>query len=278
MSGSAEALERFERQTAWPMLALALAIVPLLVIPLVVDLSPTAETMFFACDWFVWAAFAVEYGIRLYLAPAKGRFVRSNIIDLVTVIVPFLRPLRLVRSTRLLRLLRAGRAGIFLLRGIKAVQNVLTRHKLHYTLLVAGAITVGAGVIVAEFEHGATDANITTVPEGLWWAITTVTTVGYGDFYPVTPAGRGFAVVLMLVGVGLFGLLAASLASFLIERGRHDEVEPDDIGLEDIAARLERIEDQLSRLSSEGRAPAGSGDASTSRGEPTSGGSGLASP
>ena len=277
MRSSAEALERFERQTAWPMLALALAIVPLLVIPLVVDLSPTSETILYACDWFVWAAFAVEYGVRLYLAPIKGQFIRSNVIDLVTVIVPFLRPLRVLRSTRILRLFSVGRAGVFLLRGIKAVQNVLTRHKLHYTLLVAGAITVGAGVIVGELERGSADANITTIPEGLWWAITTVTTVGYGDAYPVTPAGRGVAVVLMLVGVGLFGLLAASLASFLIERGHDDDVDPVDIGLEDIAARLERIEDQLSRLSGEGRARAGSGDATSIR-KATSGDSGLASP
>ena len=80
-----------------------------------------------------------------------------------------------------------------------------------------------------------------------------MTTVGYGDAYPVTAAGRAFAVVLMLVGVGLFGLLAASLASFLIQRGHDEEVEPDDIGLEDIAARLERIEEQLARLSDDRR-------------------------
>ena len=235
------------------MLVLALAIVPLLVLPLVVDLSPTAETMFFVCDWIIWGAFALEYGMRLYLAPAKRQFIRSNIIDLVLVLVPFLRPLRLVRSARFLRLLRTARVGVFLLRGIKAVQRVLSQHKLHYTLLVAGAVTVGAGVIVAELERGAVDANITTVPQGLWWAITTVTTVGYGDAYPVTAAGRAFAVVLMLVGVGLFGLLAASLASFLIQRGHDEEVEPDDIGLEDIAARLERIEEQLARLSDDRR-------------------------
>jgi voltage-gated potassium channel len=251
VGGSQEALERFERQTAWPMLALALAIVPLLVIPLVVDLNPATETVFFACDWFIWAAFAVEYGVRLYLAPAKGLFIRTNIIDLVVVIVPFLRPLRLVRSTRLLRLLRAGRAGAFLLRGIDAVQDVITRHKLHYTLLVAGSVTVGAGIVVAELEHGVLGAKITSVPDGLWWAITTVTTVGYGDEYPVTAAGRAFAAILMLVGVGLFGLLAASLASFMIERGRHDEARADDIGLEDIALRLEQIERKLEELGAE---------------------------
>lgn len=251
MSGSAEALKRFERQTAWPMLVSSLAIVPLLVIPLVVDLSPATETLLFACDWFLWAAFAVEYGVRLYLAPKKGQFIRSNTIDLVVVIVPFLRPLRLLRSTRLLRLLRVARVGVFLLRAVKAVQVVLTRHGLGYTLLVAAAVTVGAGVIVAEIERGAKGAKITTIPEGMWWAVTTVTTVGYGDAYPVTPAGRGFAVVLMLFGVGIFGLLAASLASFLIERGRRDEVDPDDVGLEDIAARLARIEDLLARINDE---------------------------
>jgi voltage-gated potassium channel len=82
-----------------------------------------------------------------------------------------------------------------------------------------------------------------------------VTTVEYGDTYPVTAVGRGFAVVLMLVGVGLFGLLAASLASFLIEWGRRDEAHADNIGLEDIAARLKRIEEQLARLSNERERP-----------------------
>nr|MBA3738744.1 two pore domain potassium channel family protein [Actinomycetota bacterium] len=65
-------------------------LVPLLVVPLVADLSPSTETTLFALDWFLWAAFALEYGIRLYLAPAKGRFMRANVIDLVVVIVPFL--------------------------------------------------------------------------------------------------------------------------------------------------------------------------------------------
>jgi hypothetical protein len=60
MSGSTEALERFERQTAWPMLILSLAIIPLLVIPLAVDLSPAMRTTFFALDWIIWAAFALE--------------------------------------------------------------------------------------------------------------------------------------------------------------------------------------------------------------------------
>jgi voltage-gated potassium channel len=85
MAGSAEALERFERQSAWPMLVLSVAIIPLLVIPLTVDLSPPTESVFVSVDWLIWAAFAIEYGIRLYLAPNKGRFVKGHVLDLVVV-------------------------------------------------------------------------------------------------------------------------------------------------------------------------------------------------
>lgn len=245
MAGSAEALERFERQTAWPMLVLSLAIVPLLVIPLVADLSASAERTFFALDWLLWGLFAVEYGIRLYLAPQKGSFVRQNVIDLVVVVVPFLRPLRVARSARMLRLLRAVRIGTFLMRGIDAIQDVLTRHKLHYTLLVATVVTVGGGLIVAELERGAPEAEITSAADGLWWAVTTVTTVGYGDAIPVTAAGRAFAVVLMLIGVGLFGLLAASLASFFIQQDETGGGGEGHADHREILERLDRIERRL---------------------------------
>jgi voltage-gated potassium channel len=88
----------------------------------------------------------------------------------------------------------------------------------------------------------APEGNIESIPDGLWWAATTVTTVGYGDTFPTTAAGRAVAVMLMLIGVGLFGLLAASLASFLIER---DEGTAEDPAHNEIIERLERIERRL---------------------------------
>jgi voltage-gated potassium channel len=226
MAGSVEALERFERQTAWPMLVLSLLIIPLLVIPLIVDLSDGMEGVFFAVDWFVWAAFALEYGIRLYLAPEKGRFVRGNIVDLIVVFVPFLRPLRIARSTRLVRLLRIGRVGVFLLRGASAVRTVLTKRKLNYTLLTAGIVMVGAAFWVLELEREAEDSTIETLPDALWWAITTITTVGYGDTYPTTAGGRAVGAVLMVLGIALFGLVAATLSAFFVERDQAEDPDP----------------------------------------------------
>jgi voltage-gated potassium channel len=187
----------------------------------------------------IWALFALEYGIRLYLAPRKGAFMRHNVIDLAIVILPFLRPLRVVRSARALRLLRAGRGATFLFRGLESGRDVLTRHKLHYALLTTMAFVLGGALIVTELERGVTGSHINSLQDGLWWAISTVTTVGYGDAVPLTAAGRGVAVLLMISGVGVFGLLAASLSSFFIERRQEDTIE---LRLAEIAERLERIE------------------------------------
>lgn len=175
----------------------------------------------------------------------KGRFVRSNVIDLVVVVVPFLRPLRVMRSARMLRLLRLARIGVFLVRGLDALRDVLTRHKLHYTLLVAIVVTGVIAVIVTELERNAPDGTIDSLADGLWWAITTVTTVGYGDAVPTTSAGRAFAVILMLVGVGLFGLFAGSLASFFVHRDEEQEAEENHPAYREILQRLERIERRL---------------------------------
>jgi voltage-gated potassium channel len=252
-----EALEAFERETALPMLVLSLAVVPLIVVPLVVHLSHNLDVTFFTLGWVVWAAFAVEYVIRFYLAPYRGVFFRHNLLDLVIVVLPFLRPLRIVRSARALRLLRSGRAVAFMARGSKSGRDILTRHGLQYALLV-GAILVATGaLLVGEMERDAPGATIHSFGDAIWWALATMSTVGFGDKYPVTEGGRAVAIVLMFFGIGLFGLIAASLASFFVGQKREEEVDP---MVEDIRARLERMERVLARLADSGSFPDGRAD------------------
>ncbi len=229
----ADALERFERYTAVPMMVLAIVIVPLLVLPLMVDVSQGTRSTFVAVEWFIWAIFLLEYGVRFYLAPEKWTFVKSNKIDLLVIIAPFLRPLRV---------LRAVRAAVFLGRAVDAVKDVLTRHKLHYALAVTVVVVVASGLLVYSVEREAAEGNIQSVPDGLWWAVTTVTTVGYGDRFPTTALGRGVGVVLMIVGIALFGFLAGSLASFFVDQREEDKIDP---MLAEISKRLERIEAHL---------------------------------
>lgn len=111
-------------------------------------------------------------------------------------------------------------------------------------------MTVACAGLVYEFEKSVPDAerNITSFPTALWWAVTTITTVGYGDSFPHSAAGRGIAVVLMFVGVGLFGLLAASLASYFVERDKEaaeEETAEPRSELREVLERLERIEHRL---------------------------------
>jgi voltage-gated potassium channel len=110
--------------------------------------------------------------------------------------------------------------------------------------LITGVMIVGCALLVhaAEDGHG---GSIDSVGDALWWSITTVTTVGYGDTFPVTPAGRGIAAVLMATGIALFGVLTANLAALLVDQGAD---ESDDEDGTSIAARLDRIEAQLAAL------------------------------
>ncbi len=237
--GSKEALERFERLTAWPSLVLALASLPLILIPVAWELAVGTEATLFALDWFIWAYFALEYLIRLYLAPRKGTFFRKNILDLAIVLLPFLRPLRIARSARILRVLRLARAAVYAGRGVKAAQNLFTEHRVNFTLLLAMAATIGTAVIALEFERGRAGAEIQDLPDAIWWAITTVTTVGYGDEFPITAGGRAVGAVLMVLGIALFGVLAATVSAFFVKKDVSADVDPQ---LNAIEERLERIE------------------------------------
>lgn len=239
-----EALDRFERAVEMPLLLLAVAMVPLLVIPLVVDLPRGLERTFIAIDWLIWGVFAFEFVVQLALAPAKLRFIRREWPDLLIVLLPFLRPLRLVRSARALRLLRLARLAAFLGEVGKEATRLLVRHRLHYAL-VATLIAVVIGARLALLvEEGSPDASITTFGDALWWAISTVTTVGYGDVFPTTPAGRGLSVFLMLTGIGVVSVLTANIAAFFLDP-EHGAPDPH---LTEIVERLQRIESRLNEL------------------------------
>ncbi|MGH2688679.1 MAG: ion transporter, partial [Actinomycetota bacterium] len=120
----ARALERYRHLSEGPLLVLALLMIPLLLVPLVFALPSSVEEVFVATDYLIWALFAVDYIVRLYLAPRRWGFVRNNVPDLFIVAIPFLRPLRILRSARALRLLRLARLGAFAHQGLRELRKV----------------------------------------------------------------------------------------------------------------------------------------------------------
>lgn len=243
------AYDRYARLTDGPLTVLALAMLPLLIVPLAATLPKSADQAIVAADYVIWALFALDYAIRLYLSPQRGRFVRTHIPDLIIVVVPFLRPLRVLRSARLLRLLRLTRLAALAAKALTNVRAILRSRGLNYVLLVAVALVFLAAALVVEFERGHEAASIESYPDALWWAVTTITTVGYGDAFPLSPAGRGVAVFLMVAGIAVFGVLTASIAAYFVEQKESPDPTPH---LEAISARLDAIEARLSRL--DGRA------------------------
>lgn len=238
-----EALRRFEQAVELPLVLLALAMLPLLIAPFFFDPPQGVEEGFLVADWFIWAFFAFEYVVRLVLTPAKAKFLRREWPDLLIILLPFLRPLRVVRSARALRLLRLARLAAFLSEFTQEGRRLLVRRQLHWVLILTLATVVGSAALVYGVEEGR-GGPIETFGDALWWAASTITTVGYGDAFPITAAGRGVAVFLMISGITFFGLLTANVAAFFIDQDEGDR-------LDEILRRVQSIEDRLDRSRSD---------------------------
>ena len=130
-----------------------------------------------------------------------------------------LRLARLSRLTRIARLLRGNaRAAL-----IKDVLDNRGQYAVFITLLAAGLVLSTASILILQAESHSPDANIHTGQEALWWGLVTITTVGYGDFFPVTGYGRLIATFVMFSGVGIIGALASILASMLLPPPKEDD-------------------------------------------------------
>jgi len=236
-------LDRYERLVDLPLLVLALAIIPLLVFPLILDLNSAIDRAFLATDWIIWGVFAMDLAVRVYLTERRIAYLTSHWFDVLIVAIPFLRPLRVLRSARALRLLRLARITSFGTRAFITARTLGQRYGLTYVLVLAVFIVFAAASVVFAFERTG-DGSIDDFGTALWWAMTTITTVGYGDAVPVTPEGRGIAVFLMIVGISLFGFLTASIAAFLVEQGQDERKAT----IDDVLTKLDALQHQIEDL------------------------------
>lgn len=200
-------LGRWEDRTRIPLLVAALTFLLLLTVPIIDrHLSPLARLTLRAADSAIWALFVLDYVLRLSWSPSRRRFAVTHLPDLAMIILPALRPLRL------LRLFTVG--NLLARRSATAILGETTRAVAACAVL----LTYLGAVVELDSERDAPKANITSFEDALWWACTTITTVGYGDRYPVTTQGRLVAVALMLIGIALLGLLTAGIAAWFVRQ------------------------------------------------------------
>jgi voltage-gated potassium channel len=206
-------LKRFEKRTEWPLAiaaAIFLAAYSVEVLGQPKGLSAKALDLVMLITW---ALFAVDYTARLYLAPDRPRWFVRHLLDLAIIALPLLRPLRLLRLVLLLAALE------------KAIGGAIRGRVIVYTAGSAVLLLYAGSLAILEAERSHPGARINTFGDALWWSISTVTTVGYGDESPVTGEGRLVAVLLMVGGIGLVGAVTATMASWIVQRVAEEDTE-----------------------------------------------------
>jgi voltage-gated potassium channel len=183
-------------------------------------LPPNIHELFQIIDDGICLIFLYDFFFRLYKSENKLSFMKWGWIDLISSIpsLPFVRFGRLFRLIRLFRILRAFRS-------IKVLSQHVFRNRAQGTMSAVAIITflvvIFSSISILMVEKDAA-CNIKTAEDAIWWALVTVTTVGYGDKFPITTEGRVIGVALMFVGVGLFGTFTAYVASWFTAGKRQD--------------------------------------------------------
>lgn len=184
-------------------------------------------------EFFTVAVFTIEYMVRVYVATPRSKYIFSffGIIDLVA-ILPFyvatavdLRTLRAFRLLRLFRIFKLTRYSIAVRRFHRAL--TIAKEEVVLFLCAAGILLYLAAVGIYYFENEVQPTVFSSVFHSLWWAVCTLTTVGYGDIYPITMGGRVFTFFVLLVGLGIVSVPAGLVASALSKAREMEQAEND---------------------------------------------------
>ncbi|KFF31622.1 potassium channel family protein [Bifidobacterium bombi] len=232
-------LKQWEKITEWPLTVLSVLFIGVYAWQILAE--PTG-----VWNWsaefvmnVMWAVFALDYVVSIALAPQKWEWFKHHLFDLAVVVLPVIRPLRVLRIISALNALH--KTSGMALRG-KIVMYVASSLII---LLFVGSLAV------LDAERYAPGASVKTFGDALWWTFVTITTVGYGDYTPVTAMGRVIAYALMLAGIGLIGTVTATLASWIVDEVNDDEAKETKITREQVErlnTRLDIIERKLDRI------------------------------
>lgn len=228
------------------MLVLSVYVVVALLIRELVPIHADTRQLLDETDTGICLYFLFDFFLRLYQAPNKVQFMRWGWIDLLSSIPAFdwFRLGQLVRIVQIFRMVRAFRS-------MREFLAYVLRNRANSTLsimLLSSVLLMIFGAVSILYVERVPDANIKTPSDALWWSFVTITTVGYGDRFPVTTLGRFIAAVLMIAGVGLFGTFTGYIANFFIEQEQEKEQDEIQVLIEEVRQLREKIEGLEKRL------------------------------
>ena len=228
------------------MLGITVLLIPMLVVPVFFDLSLQATHLLELVNIIVWLAFYGELFAKLTISTDWKRTLRHNPLLLVILLSPLLVPLRIVRIVRLVKFVRFLRLQSIVRYFKPRMQRVILNIEEMFLAVGIFAITAGFLVWQVELRNGGT---IVEYDDALWWAIITITTVGYGDIVPSTSEGRIIGAVVSLVGILVFMVVVARTTAFFVEHREMAVIEKtlkhEDEELGQIDKRLKHIEKEI---------------------------------
>lgn len=234
--------QRYRDLADWPLTVTALVFLGAYAWQVIGRLEGSAALWLEAVMWATWGVFLVDYLANLWLAGDRSAWFIRNLHELVIVAVPIFRPLRLLRLVTLLSVLH------------RTLGDTLRGRVVTYVVGSATMLVFVGALAVLDVEQSVPDAKIITFGDALWWAMTTITTVGYGDMYPVTPIGRMVAAALMMSGIAVLGVVTASIASWLVQRVEDtaeavsEAEEPVRAEMAELAAEIAALRQEISQL------------------------------
>lgn len=228
-------LERWEKVSEWPLMIASVLFLFAYSLQVLTS-NPAAGGIAQTVVVVTWAIFAIDYVISLALAPKRFSWFIRHLPDLAIVALPALRPLRLLRLVTLLAVLQ------------RVAGNALRGRVVTYVVAASSLLIYMAALAMYDAERSSDEATITSFGDAIWWAFTTITTVGYGDLAPVTATGRIIAVGLMIGGITLLGIITATLASWLVEKVSEQDQAQQAVTVDHIEALRMEIESLRTEL------------------------------
>jgi len=213
-----------------PLLVLAIGSLPLLLLELITErLNETDKNFLFIVNVVIFIAFATDYFVELIICKQKSLYLKTEWSSLLIwiaqllALLPALGFLGILRGARALRVLSTISRVIGIGVSTRAEgKNLLKRHAASFAFGLSGLTWISSAVAFTIAEDIGEDGRFDSFFDALWWSACTITTVGYGDIYPVTPAGRVVAVLTMIVGVSTLAVVTARIAQFLLEEKSTD--------------------------------------------------------